>query len=256
MRVRPRGRTADRIPFRRDDTCDVPYSTGNRLLDALPPGEVSDLDHDLTIVALKPHEATQSIGLPIAHVDFPIDAVLSVVARLDNGDTIEVGTIGSESFVESEAVLEGTLASRTAFCQVQGRVGRMSIERCKHRMKTSTVFARLMRHNVRAVLFSSQQFTVCNVKHSVLQRCARWLAMTADRAGRPQFTLTHEFLAIMLGVRRAGVSEAADALFRMGAIKYRRGVVTIVDPGILARAACECYETAKAAFAASLLRST
>lgn len=256
MRDTPRGRSADRIPFLPDGTSAVAYSTGNRLLDALPPGELAGLERDLTIVALKTHQATQSIGLPIDHVDFPIDAVLSVVARLDNGDTVEVGTIGSESFVESEAALEGTLASRTSFCQVQGRVGRMSIERFAQRMKTSAVFARFMHHNVRAVLFNSQQFTVCNVKHSVLQRCARWLAMTADRAGRPQFTLTHEFLSIMLGVRRAGVSEAADALFKMGAIKYRRGVVTIVDSGVLGRAACECYETSKASFAASLLHST
>jgi len=172
---------------------------------------------------------------------------------LKNGDTVEVGTVGSESFVESEATLNASVSSRTAFCQVEGRVCRMRIERFEERMTSSPGFARFMRQNVRAVLFSSQQFTVCNVKHSILERCARWLAMTSDRVGRPEFTLTHEFLAIMLGVRRASVSEAADELYRTGAIKYQRGSVIVVDTAILRGSACECYDASKSAFAESLL---
>jgi CRP-like cAMP-binding protein len=233
----------------------VQYSSGNRLLDALPASDLASLERDLTIVTLKAHQSTHSAGRVMSHVDFPIDAVLSVVATLKNGETVEVGTVGSESFVESDAALESSIASRTAFCQVQGSVGRMSLACFEERMTTSAMFARFMRHNVRAVLFSSQQFTVCNLKHSVLQRCARWLAMTADRVGRPQFTLTLEFLAIMLGVPSAKVAEAADALQIMGAIEYRKGAVTVVDGGSLERVACECYEASKSAFAESLLLS-
>jgi CRP-like cAMP-binding protein len=232
----------------------APFSCGNRLLDALPASESADLAADLTIVALKAHQATHSIGRAMTHVDFPIDAVLSVVATLKNGTTVEVGTVGSESFVESEAALHSAVSSRTAFCQVQGRVGRMSLERFEERMDSSAVFARYMRHNVRAVLFSTQQFTVCNVKHSIFQRSARWFAMTADRVGRPEFTLSPEFLAIMLGVKPDGVSEAATALEQTGAIEYHRGVVKVLDPGVLERVACECYSACKASFATSLLR--
>jgi hypothetical protein len=76
--------------------------------------------------------------------------------------------------------------------------------------------------------------------------------MTADRVGGAQFTLTHDFLSIMLGVRRAGVSEAADTLSRLGAIAYGRGVVTVVDKDILEGAACECYQACRRAFATSL----
>lgn len=233
----------------------VAYSFGNRLLDALPPATVADLDDDITVVALKAHQTTHSLGLAIYHVDFPIDAVLSVVVTLKNGDTVEVGTIGSESFVESEAALAWSISSRTAFCQVQGRVGRMSIERFTHRMETSTVFARFMRQNVRAALFTAQQFIVCNVKHSVLQRAARWVAMTVDRVGRPQFILTLDFLAIMLGVPTASVSEAAGELRRLGAILYREGYVTVVNGAVLEGIACECYEASRTAFAVSLLHS-
>jgi CRP-like cAMP-binding protein len=231
------------------------YSGGNHLLDALPAADSGDLERDLTIVDLRAHQSTHSIGKPITHVDFPIDAVLSVVATLKNGATVEVGTVGSESFVESEAVLHSAVSSRTSFCQVEGRVGRMSLERFDQRMETSAVFARFMRHNVRAVLFSAQQFTVCNIKHSILQRSARWFAMTEDRVGRPQFTLMLEFLAIMLGAQPTVVSDAVAALQQTGAIEYNRGgAVTIVDRGTLDRVACECYDVCKASFAASLIR--
>jgi CRP-like cAMP-binding protein len=110
-----------------------------------------------------------------------------------------------------------------------------------------------MRRNVQASLFTAQQFTACNTKHSVLQRCARWLSMTADRVGSTEFTLTHDFLSIMLGVRRAGVTEAADALQKLGAITYRRGRVIVLDADLLNTTACECYEACKHAFAIALL---
>jgi CRP-like cAMP-binding protein len=230
----------------------APFSSGNHLLDALPPSDLAGIEHELEIVTLSAHQFTHAIGGTMHHVDFPIDAVLSVVATLLNGDSVEVGTVGCESFVEADAALESSISSRTSFCQVKGRVGRMSVEHFDERMKTSAPFARLMRHNVRATLFSAQQFVACNAKHSVLQRCARWLSMTADRVGSEQFTLTHDFLSIMLGVRRAGVSEAADALSRLGAIRYARGVVTVLDKDVLEGAACECYHACRQAFATSL----
>jgi CRP-like cAMP-binding protein len=228
------------------------YSTGNQLLDALPKSDRADLETDLEIVTLAAHNFTQSIGKAMDYVDFPIDAVLSVVATLENGDSVEVGTVGRESFVESDAALDCDVAQRTSFCQVRGTVGRMPIGRFESRMATSVPFARLMRRNVRAALFSAQQFAACNAKHAILERCARWLSMTQDRVGSPDFKLTHEFLAIMLGVRRSGVSEAADALHKMGAISYRRGAVTVLDRALLNATACECYGACKRAFAASL----
>jgi CRP-like cAMP-binding protein len=230
----------------------VGYSTGNRLLDALPRSDRIGLEADLEILSIAAHKLTQSVGNAMSHVDFPIDAVLSVVATLENGDTVEVGSVGSEGFVESDAALNCAVSQRTSFCQVRGTIGRMTIERFEARMTGSATFARLMRRNVRAALFSAQQFAACNAKHSVLQRCARWLSMTEDRVGNPEFNLTHEFLAIMMGVRRASVSEAADELQTSGAIRYRRGAVTVLDRKLLNSSACECYEACKLAFTASL----
>jgi CRP-like cAMP-binding protein len=230
------------------------YRLGNRLLDSLPTDHASDLAGDVVILTLKAKQSTQSAGERIAHVDFPIDAVLSVIATLKTGETVEVGTVGNESFVELEAALDSTLASRSSFCQVDGRVGRMNIERFQERMATSDGFARAMHTNVRAALFSSQQFAVCNLKHTVVQRCARWLAMTADRVARPQFSLSREFLAIMLGAKTAVVAEAAERLEEAGAVAYRGSDVRVLDAGALHDAACECYALSNAAFAASICR--
>jgi CRP-like cAMP-binding protein len=252
MSARPRTRAPARSVSRTAAVRSPALLTGNRLLDALPKADRVNLARDLKMVELAAHQFTQSVGSTMQHVDFPIDAVLSVVATLKNGDSVEVGTTGSEGFVETDAALSSSLSRRTAFCQVRGRVLRMSIERFDQRMSTSISFARLMRRNVQASLFTAQQFTACNTKHSLLQRCARWLSMTQDRVGSPHFTLTHEFLSIMLGVRRAGVSEAADALQKMGAITYSRGRVSVLDSALLNATACECYEACKRAFTASL----
>ena len=87
----------------------------------------------------------------------------------------------------------------------------------------------------------TEQLATCNLKHAVIERFARWLLMTRDRLERGEFNVTHEFLAIMLGARRAGVSQAAATLQAAGCIAYRRGVIEILDDDKLARRACECY---------------
>jgi len=230
----------------------VAYVSGNRLLDALPEADRVGLHADLEILTLAPHTLTHAAGAVLNYVDFPIDAVLSIVATLEDGDTVEVGTVGSEGFVESDAALDSPLSQRLSFCQVGGTVGRMTIARFAARMASSASFARHMRRSVRATLFTAQQFAACNAKHAILQRCARWLSMTEDRVGHARFTVTHEFLAIMMGVRRASVSEAADALAVMGAITYRRGILTVLNKALLNATACECYEACKQAVAASL----
>ena len=129
----------------------------------------------------------------------------------------------------------------------------MSIERFEQRMAVSGGFARSVRHNVRAALFSSQQFAVCNLKHSVFQRSARWLAMTEDRVGRSTFTLSREFLAIMLGATADGVSKATHRLEQLGSIAYAGNVAQVLDGKSLRGIACECYDVSKAAFEKSLL---
>ena len=105
------------------------FSSGNRVLDALPPLVLAGIELELEIVTLAAHQFTHSIGGTMHHVDFPIDAVLSVVATLINGDSVEVGTVGRESFVEADAALDSTHLVANVVLPGQGRVGRMTVER-------------------------------------------------------------------------------------------------------------------------------
>ncbi len=221
------------------------YTSGNHLLDSLWGADGPDLRDDVEIVALPARRWLAPYAGPRHHVDFPIDAVISIVATLRSGDAIEVGTIGREGFMETDAALESDTARRGSFCQVGGDVARMPLARFRERMDANGPFARLMRRSVTATLFNVQQLAACNAKHRVEAQCARWLLMTRDRVGRDAFPLTHESLATLLGVRRASVSVAAQALQAAGAIVHERGMVTIVGPPALSAAACECYVDCK-----------
>lgn len=228
----------------------IARESGNRLLDALSTRDLVDIERDIEIIKMRAHEPSLSAGEPMHYVHFPVDAVLSTIVTLD-GKSVEVGTIGNESFVEGDAALGAVLAARSTICQVEGRVARMSIDVFKERLSSDS-FARLMQNNVGAALYCTQQYLACNAKHSTAARCARWLLMTADRASRTQFTLSRTFLGIMLSVHEDEMQKATDELTRQGAISYAKASVTIVDEKLLKRLSCECYAACKAAYAKSL----
>lgn len=221
------------------------YTTGNLLLDSLAAEDSFRFGNDVEIVTLASRRWLAPYGGPRHHVDFPIDALISIVATLRSGDAIEVGTIGREGFMETDAALESDTARRGSFCQVAGDVARMPLSRFRERMDENGPFARLIRRSVTATLFNVQQLAACNAKHRVEAQCARWLLMTHDRVGRDSFPLTHESLATLLGVRRASVSVSMQALEAAGAVVHERGVITIVGPAALRAASCECYEDCK-----------
>lgn len=218
-----------------------PDPFGNRLLGALSAAEQSRFAALLDIVALERQQHTNLYDAVMRTVDFPIDAVMSVVATLANGSTVEVATVGCEGFVEVDAALASRIAQRTSFCQVPGHVARMPIEVFQEELERNAEFRAVVLRAVRARTFMTEQLATCNLKHTVIERFARWLLMTRDRLERSEFRVTHEFLAMMLGARRAGVSQAAATLQAGGCIAYRRGVIEILDDRALSARACECY---------------
>jgi CRP-like cAMP-binding protein len=228
------------------------YAGGNRVLDALTDAERRALLRDSKTIRMERRDPEPVPGSGLSHVDFPIGALMSVVAVFENGDTNEVGVIGVDGFVPIEPVVEEPKWRRTVFCQVAGDVVRVPISDFRREMATKGRLSQLAQRSIGARLFCAEQLVSCNLSHSVLQRCARWLLMTQDRVGADEFPLTHEFLSIMLGVRRAGVSEAAGALQRDGAIRYHRGRVTILDKARLIGASCECYAATVDAFERAL----
>jgi CRP-like cAMP-binding protein len=174
-------------------------------------------------------------------VDFPVDAVIAVIATTPSGRTVEVAAIGSEGYVETDALLQSAIASRSAVCRFPGRVLRMSNEDFQRSLQTKLDFVHVIRRATHARFFITEQAVLCNVHHSMDQRLARWLLIARDRSGRDHFMVTQAELAGVLGVRRAGISLTVARLRRAGAITSVRGGVVVADYDRLLEESCECY---------------
>jgi CRP-like cAMP-binding protein len=203
-------------------------------------------------VALQRTEGTAIHDTRMLTVDFPVTALMSVMGTLDTGATFEVASVGAEAFVEVDAALDSDIAQRSASCQFSGDAVRMTLEDFQNGLETSREFARLVRRAVRARVFVTEQSVMCNLKHTVVNRLARWLLTSRDRLARTDFPVTHEFLAMILGARRASISLGVAALQREGAVDYERGSVTIRDERALSRLSCECYVAFRVAIHESL----
>ena len=218
------------------------------MLEALP----SDIRRTVGAVAERVHVPVKTIiyeaGGPIAQVYFPIDAMISIVTVMRDGTHIEVVTVGREGLTGAQGLLDGGVAAQLTYCQVAGDAYRIPFAEFTQLCERFEPLRALAQRYLSAQLDVMAQSIACNRLHYVNERCARWLLMTHDRVGRADFPLTHEILATMLGVRRAGVSIAAAALQEMGSIRYRRGRFSVVDRDSLEVAACECYGAINKAF--------
>ncbi|MDQ6825072.1 MAG: Crp/Fnr family transcriptional regulator [Candidatus Eremiobacteraeota bacterium] len=179
---------------------------------------------------------------------FPLGAVLSVVARMKDGGMIEIGTIGREGTSAVPLLMGSETSANESFCQVPGKAWKMPAETFRSLSTKSKVFREFLNRYLQAYVNMLGQLAACNRLHSVYERCARWLLMTGDRVGSNEFPLTHEFLAIMLGSRRSGVTVAASMLQRAGFIHYQHGMITILDRAGLEATTCECYKVTKGQF--------
>ena len=184
----------------------------------------------------------------IREVYFPIDCVLSVVTQMKNGEAIEVGTIGREGTSGIPLLMGGTTTANDCYCQVPGRAVKMRAEHFHYLRTTNEQFSELLNRYLQAYVNFLGQLTGCNRLHSVYERCARWLLLTHDRVGRNEILLTHEYLAMMLGSRRSGVTMALAMLQRAGFIRYAHGCITLVDRSGLEETTCECYAVAQKQF--------
>jgi CRP-like cAMP-binding protein len=218
-----------------------PSTIQNRLLRALPLKALKEL---LPALQPVPLPVKQVLHRPGDHLDFayfPETGMVSIVLPLEDGGTIEVGTVGSEGMLPIASVLGDTVASSEAMVQLEGSALRMPADILRQRLDAN---AALRRHFGRyAHSFHQQvlQTAACNGAHSLEQRCARWLLLARHRIGSDELPLTQEFLSMMLAVRRAGVTEAAGVLQKAGLIRYRHGRITVLDPDGLEEVSCECF---------------
>lgn len=178
---------------------------------------------------------------PVSHVYFPTSGMCSLVIRMEDGKVAEAATVGNEGMVGIHAILGLNFSSATATAQVPGRALRAPLRDFLEAMTPDGPLDRLVRRYVAYNLRSANQTIACNLLHQTEERTCRWLLMAHDRAGTDEFSLTHEFLAEMLGVRRQTVTVIAGTLQAAGLIRYRRGIVRILDREGLEAASCECY---------------
>jgi CRP-like cAMP-binding protein len=227
------------------DGTDRERPQANRLLAALPDWVYERLVPSLEPISLTLKQILYQPNGAIPYVYFPLTMVTSLVILMQDGQTVEVATVGNEGMVGLPAFLGAESFSGQAFTQVPGDAVRMQTAVFRDTASPGSPLHDVLHRYTQALLTQVAQSAACNRLHSIDQRCARWLLMTEDRARADRFPLTQEFLAQMLGVRRAGVSEAASRLQKAELIQYSRGVITVLDRAGLEAAACECYAIIK-----------
>lgn len=212
----------------------------NLLLGSLPAESLERLSTYLTPVKVATGADLYEPGQEMIRVFFPLDCVVSNTTVV-SGTMGEVATIGCEGVVALPVVFGTNSTHLRSFLQIGGNLAAAPSDAFSALIREDAVLRGLILRYMQALFLQVGQSVVCNQRHSLLQRCARWLLMTRDRVPGNEFHLTHEFLAAMLGVRRAGVTVAAGELQRAGLIHYRRGSITILDRAGLERVSCECY---------------
>jgi CRP-like cAMP-binding protein len=220
----------------------------NRLLGLLAPRDYARLAPHLEHVTLEYRKSLYQADRKIEFVYFIETGVGSLVNTMANGQAAEVGTIGNEGLVGVPLVLGDDRAPTTVYMQVPGAGLRIEASRFTRELGGSASMQVVMLRYVHALFNQVAQSAACNHFHSLEQRCCRWLLMTRDRMQSNNFLLTQEFLAMMLGVQRPGVSIAAGGLQRAGLITYARGNVAILDGAGLKKRACECYGVSRKEF--------
>jgi CRP-like cAMP-binding protein len=212
----------------------------NRLLCALPNADLRHLEAYLTAVQLPVRTQLQASLTSVEHVYFFESGIASVVGTVAGHDT-EVGVIGHEG-VSSLCILHGADRSPyRVFMQVEGAGYRLASHVLTETMEKSASCRRLMMAFAQAFAIQTAETAIANARGSILERLARWLLMAQDRVESRAVPLTHEFLSVMLGIRRAGVTQACHELARLGLIDNTRGLIVVTDPKGLQRIASDFY---------------
>jgi CRP-like cAMP-binding protein len=214
----------------------------NRLLRALPPDDVRRLDGALELVRLTSGQELSGPGVPSGHIYFPVDAIVSLVCLTADGGCTEVASVGSDGLVGVNLFVGGSAGSTQAVVQVAGLAYRVKALLLKDLFNQSAGTRQVLLRYMQALLLQSAQMTVCNRHHTVEQQLCRWLLLALDRSETQQLNLTQEMIANALGVRRAGVTEAASKLRKAGMLRCQRGRIIVLDRARLEDHACECYD--------------
>lgn len=220
-------------------------TSGNRLLAVLPTESYARLAPHIEPVTFSLGEVVYESGGHMRYVYFPTTSHISLLYTMIDGSTAEMGLVGNEGIVGISLFMGGETTPNRAMVQGAGGAFRMKAKAMLDEFKRGSVFQHLLLRYTQALITQISQTAVCNRLHSVEQRLCRWLLMTHDLADSDELQMTHEFISNMLGVRREGVSMAAQRLQEQGMISYVRGHIIILDREKLLAFVCECYGVVK-----------
>ena len=214
----------------------------NKILLALPPNEYALLFPKLTLINLQLHDVLQEPGQQIKFAYFPNTAMSSVLNLMADGKCVEVGLVGTEGMVGMPLMANLNSSPNLTVIQAPGTLFRIKAQEFKAILSGCPQLNRELVHYAQVVALEIMQIAACNRLHEFHERLARWLLMSEDRISSNVLPLTEEFLAQMLGTRRASVSVAFSILRKARLIKHSRSQIIILDRKGLEEASCECYK--------------
>jgi len=213
----------------------------NAILAQFSLDKIPELRRGLQLVDLRVPQSIYEPGQSIAYAYFPQSGMISVVAQMDDGNSIEVGTIGREGMTGGSLLMGKSRALHRHFVQVGGAAYRIGAAQLIAAADRNAALLKLILRYEASLLGQSMQCIACNSLHTAEQRCCRWLLMAHDRSDSDEIALAHELLGLMIGVLRASVSDVLRPLQDAKLISFTQGRITVLDRPGLECAACECY---------------
>jgi CRP-like cAMP-binding protein len=218
----------------------------NRLLNALPPPLVEQFAPALKLVSMQLCDRLHEPGEEIKTLYFPLNCVLSINLVMEDGSTAETGLIGNREVLGVNAFMGGRETTQTTYIvQVAGDALKMEAQILRDEFDRNKALRDTMLRYTQAFIAQISQTAACNSLHKIERRLARWLLEVHDRVEGDELVLTQEFIADMLGVRRAGVTQTAQKLQESNLIHYSRGHIQVLDRSGLEASSCECFKTLK-----------
>lgn len=223
-----------------------PQPDQNHILAALTPEVQKRLYPLLELVPLPLRAVLYDCGQPMHHVYFPTNAIISMQYLLENGASTAISVVGNEGLLGVSLYMGGgELTSSRSLVQSAGHAYRLPKRKVREEFDRHGELLLLMLRYTQALLTQVSQTAICNRNHQIDKQLCRWLLLSMDRLEDNRLTMTQEFIASMLGVRREGITEAALKLQRLGVLSYRRGIIEVLDRPTLEELSCECYEVVR-----------
>lgn len=214
----------------------------NRVILNMRPAAQDFIAQRMIVRPLEPGMILYENSQPFTHAIFPHSGIISLLARMEDGRSVEKTSIGREGFLGFTYLMGGKDSVSQTVVQVPGYASWLPIEDLDAAMEEFKCVRTAMLSYSKALIVQLMETVACNTLHTAEQRVARWLLHADDRMTEKRFALTQESLSRVLGLRRATVSEAYTALSKSGAISYSRGMIEILDRSVLRSHACECYD--------------